>query len=197
MNNFSSGTGSDEGELLLEKTVTMPNRWEQASIDLAGYGGRGVRLSLSLKAEEEGTLGFWGNPVIRSRNPVSVAATGRPRSGMANEQPPQGVILIVADTLRRDHLNFYGHNRDTAPTLSQMAQAGALFRDNIAQATWTKVSVPSILTSLYPLSHRVVALPDRISAAATTMAEVYRDAGYATVGYSSVPFTGRFSNLHQ
>ena len=38
---------------------------------------------------------------------------------------------------------------------------------------------------------------DRLPAAATTLAEVYRAAGYATLGFASNLFTGQFTNLHQ
>jgi arylsulfatase A-like enzyme len=53
------------------------------------------------------------------------------------------------------------------------------------------------MTSLYPTSHGVHDFPDRLPASATTLAEVYRAAGYATLSFSSILFTGRFSNLHQ
>jgi arylsulfatase A-like enzyme len=69
--------------------------------------------------------------------------------------------------------------------------------DNISQATWTKVATPSIMTSLYPQSHRVFDAPHRLPAAAHTIAEVYREGGYATASFSSVAFTGRATNLHQ
>ena len=36
-----------------------------------------------------------------------------------------------------------------------------------------------------------------LPATATTLAEVYREAGYATLSFSSILFTGRFTNLHQ
>jgi hypothetical protein len=38
---------------------------------------------------------------------------------------------------------------------------------------------------------------DTLSDDAVTLAECFRDAGFATVGYSSVKFTGRFTNFHQ
>ena len=66
-----------------------------------------------------------------------------------------------------------------------------------AQATWTKVSTPSTMTSLYPLSHGVRDFADRLPASAETLAEQYRAAGYATLACSLVPFTGQFSNMHQ
>ena len=57
--------------------------------------------------------------------------------------------------------------------------------------------MPSILTSLYPTSHTVSDFPDLLPASAETMAEVFRKAGYATLGFSSIPFTGKMTNLHQ
>ena len=59
------------------------------------------------------------------------------------------------------------------------------------------MSTPSILTSLYPLSHTVKDVPDRLPSSATTLAEIYRTAGHATLSFSSVTFTGAATNLHQ
>ncbi len=59
------------------------------------------------------------------------------------------------------------------------------------------MSSPSILTGLYPTTHGVARQTDRLPSSATTMAEAYRSAGYATLSLSSVPFTGQYTNLHQ
>jgi hypothetical protein len=181
------GAGGPE-TVLLERTITRPHRWERVPVDLGAFGGERVALALSISAEKPGTLGFWGSPAVRSR--AAAAAAGP--SG-----PPQGVIVIWADTLRRDHLDVYGYPRETAPHLRRMAEEGALFERCVVQATWTKVSTPSLLTSLYPTSHGVREFNDRIPSSATTLAEVYRDAGYATLSLSSILFTGQFTNLHQ
>jgi len=105
--------------------------------------------------------------------------------------------LIWADTLRRDHLDMYGYARETAPILKRLAGEGTLFSDCVSQATWTKVSTPSLFTSLYPTSHTVKQFADRLPSAARTLAEAYREAGYATLSMSSILFTGTFSNMHQ
>jgi len=187
---FRVALGGEEGEtVLLERTVTTPNRWEKASVDLTPYAGRKVALSLSLSSEKTGAIGFWGSPVVRQHGAL-------PGSG-ATIEPPQGVILIMVDTLRSDHLEAYGYERSTAPNLSALAAGGVRFADGVAQATWTKVSSSSILTSLYPSSHGVAEFADRIPSSAVTMAEVFRQAGYATLSFSSVLFTGKFTNLHQ
>ena len=57
--------------------------------------------------------------------------------------------------------------------------------------------MPSIVTSLYQRSHGVTGFSTRLPAAAVTLAEVFREAGYATIAFSSVPFTGKFNNRHQ
>ncbi len=186
----SQGGDSSSESLLLKHTVTTPHRWEVIPVDLADFAGERVTLSLSVQAEEARALGFWGSPVIRRTGAL-------PHSNSAASDPPQGVILIIGDTLRRDHLDAYGYSRSTAPVLSRMAAEGVLFQDTQSQATWTKVSVPSILTSLYPTTHGIANFPDRMPALAVTIAEAFREAGYATWASSSVAFSGQLSNLHQ
>ena len=188
------GSGGRE-RLLLERTVTTAHRWEPAPVELTGLTGK-TSLRFWIDVPDERSIGFWGSPVIR----VHDSRASAPRKAgvqLGGIEPAQGVILIMCDTLRRDHLPMYGYERDTSPNLARMASGGALFLDNISQATWTKVSTPSIMTSLYPISHRIHDFTDRLSAPADTIAKVYQKAGYATVAYSSVLFTGKFTNLHQ
>jgi arylsulfatase A-like enzyme len=178
---------------VLERTVTRSYRWESVPVDLAAFAGRQVRLSLSLVSEKPGALGFWGGPAVRSRGLLPKTLKRRTAPGT----PPSGVIVIWADTLRRDHLGVYGYKRPTSPFIDRLAHEGTLFRDAVSQASWTKVSTPSFLTSLYPTTHGVREFKDRLPSSATTLAEVYREAGYATVCLSSVFFIGKFTNLQQ
>jgi arylsulfatase A-like enzyme len=106
-------------------------------------------------------------------------------------------VLFLLDTLRRDHLDAYGFERETAPHIRSVGEKGVLFQDAIAQGAWTKVSVPSILTSTYPTSNGIYEINHRMPASGVTLAEVLREAGYATWSTSAVQFTGRGSNLHQ
>jgi arylsulfatase A-like enzyme len=183
---------------LQKRTVSTPNRWESVPVELGAFARRHVQLVLSVEAEREGTPGFWGAPVVRNRGGRAHAGEPSPaRTALVGRRlPPQGVILIIADTLRRDHLPPWGYDRKDAPVLSRLAGEGALFQDDIAQGAWTKVSVSSIITSLYPTTNGISDMPDRIPAGITTLAEAYRAAGYATFATSSVPFTGRLTNLH-
>jgi arylsulfatase A-like enzyme len=169
---------------LLERTLTTSGRWERVQIDLGEHAGAQGRLVFAVDAEQSPALGFFGNPVLRPMPEPSGDA-------------PRGVILILADTLRRDHLDSYGYARETAPRLARVASEGARFRDVVAQGSWTKVSTPSIVTGRYQSSHGVTKFASRLPDAALTLAEIFREAGYATLAYSSVFFTGKFSNMQQ
>ncbi len=46
--------------VLFERTVTIPNRWQTARIDLANYAGKSVQLELTLSGEKKGLWGYWG-----------------------------------------------------------------------------------------------------------------------------------------
>jgi arylsulfatase A-like enzyme len=177
--------GGDE-TTVMTSTVTTPLRWERRVVDLGPFAGSAVEIALAASAEKEGALAFWGAPAVRQRAP-----------GRGEDGPPQVVLMIQGDTLRADHLDVYGYERRTAPVLHRLADEGALFRHAITQTGWTKAATPSVMTSLYPSTHGVHRFTDRLPASATTIAEAFRDAGYATLSFSSVAFTGQFTNLHQ
>ncbi|HET9596679.1 MAG TPA: 2-oxoglutarate dehydrogenase E1 component, partial [Anaeromyxobacteraceae bacterium] len=106
--------------------------------------------SSSHDAVSTGAVGMWGSPVIRQRSPQLHAGA------------PQGVIVVWADTLRRDHLEPYGCARPTSPNIAKLAAEGTLFEDCIGQATWTKVATPAMMTSLYPATNGVREFFDRL-----------------------------------
>jgi len=178
--------GWNRDQNLLSRTITTPQRWDRNLIDLSRFAGQTTLIQFSLSAEKPGAIGIWGNPVIRNRQIES-----------AKKETPQRVILIWTDTLRKDHLQTYGYSRETSPNISKLANEGVKFTDAIAQATWTKVATPAMMTSLYPTTNGVHKFYDRLPSSATTLAEVFYNAGFATVNYCGNLFTGKFSNLHQ
>ncbi|MHC4560955.1 MAG: sulfatase, partial [Planctomycetota bacterium] len=193
-----SADGPAEDVALLKRTITTPRRWEPVQVDLSEYARQDVILSLSLAGEKAGTLGFWGSPVIRnSRIDLAPPTSGK---DALPKKIPQGVILIWADDLRWDHLDVYGYSRKTAPVLSRMASEGTLFHDCLSQGPWTLPSTVSLLTSLYPTTHGVYAegvYARLLPASATSLAEVFHDASYATLSFVSMPYTGQRYKLDQ
>jgi len=89
--------------------------------------------------------------------------------------PPRHVLLLVIDTQRADHLSCYGYPRPTSPAIDALAAESVLFEHAAAQATWTLPSMVSLMTSAY-VAEEVLRIPDD----KTTIAEVFRENGYAT-----------------
>ena len=98
---------------------------------------------------------------------------------------PPNVLLIVVDTLRQDHLGCYGWTRDTSPSIDALAQDAVRFTRAYATAPWTLPSVASMLTGLYPSSHRGARLTTRLPGEVLTLAEMLGEEGYQTGGVVS------------
>ncbi|MFW5925539.1 MAG: sulfatase [Myxococcota bacterium] len=98
------------------------------------------------------------------------------------------VVLVILDTLRADRLGSYGYEHDTSPELDGMARRGVRFEQAIAQSSWTRPSIGSMLTSLPPRTlgiyqERGQALNERF----VTLSELLKNAGYRTLGATSNP----------
>lgn len=89
-------------------------------------------------------------------------------------------MLIVVDTLRVDHLGVYGYGRDVSPSVDALAREGVRFQRAYSVAPWTQPTVATMITGLYPSSHKVDRLLRALPASAETLAEVLGRAGYVT-----------------
>jgi arylsulfatase A-like enzyme len=92
------------------------------------------------------------------------------------------VLFIVIDTLRAERLGSYGYERDTSPQLDRLADSGVRFERHLAQSSWTKSSMASLWTGLYPVRTGITRYNDVIPGAAQMPAELLREAGFQTVG---------------
>lgn len=92
------------------------------------------------------------------------------------------VLFILIDTLRADHLGTYGYERDTSPTLDRLAERGVRFDRHLSQSSWTKCSMASMWTGLYPTRVGVTRFEHTLSEEAILPAEIMSDAGFQTVG---------------
>jgi hypothetical protein len=108
-----------------------------------------------------------------------------PPAKVSGTPPPNApnVVLIIVDTLRGDHLSSYGYDAIKTPHLDALAADGIRYSHMFSQASWTRASIATIFTGLYPSSHGAVhkadLLPDRVD----TVAEELAKAGYWTAGF--------------
>jgi arylsulfatase A-like enzyme len=118
------------------------------------------------------------------------------RSGDASAEAaarPLNVVVICLDTVRADRLGSYGYReRPTTPALDALAARSVVFRNASATAGWTKPSVPSFFTGLYPAQHGVyegsardrdALVSDVLPERAVTLAEAFQAAGYETAAF--------------
>lgn len=66
------------------------------------------------------------------------------------------ILLITVDALRPDHLSCYGYERMTSPHIDEVARQGIVFKQAIAPASVTIVSLASFMTSVYPQRHGII-----------------------------------------
>ena len=92
------------------------------------------------------------------------------------------VLFILIDTLRAHRLSAYGYERETSPTLDYMASTGVRFARHLAQSSWTKCSMASLWTGLYPVRTGVLRSEQATPDEAILPAEILRDAGFRTAG---------------
>jgi arylsulfatase A-like enzyme len=101
------------------------------------------------------------------------------------------VCIVIVDTLRRDALGSYGHENAGTPRMDALAAEGVRFDQAISSSGWTLPSVASLLTGTWPSLHKAlgkVSLLTPITDDLPVAAEVYRDAGYRTLGFANAAY---------
>lgn len=110
---------------------------------------------------------------------------------------PHPIIIVDIDTLRADHLGLYGYTRPTSPNLDAFAEEAIVFDWAYSQAPNTAPSQTSILTGLYPATHRMITDGDRVPDQAVTLAEALAAAGYLTAGFHDGAYMRNAFNIGQ
>lgn len=122
----------------------------------------------------------------RSALPDSAPPAGQPATGAAPSDLPD-IVILIPDAARADHFGCYGYPRATTPNIDQLASEGWVFSHANASASYTLASVPSMLTGLSFLDHRVERRGDRLDEKVATLADRLQTVGYATLAYTANP----------
>lgn len=167
-------TSDADGEV---EIATLERISEWPELELAPAGGRLALLQLKAVADEP----TGPEDGIALRSPQIMAPTAAPWSGRRPSAPPRpNVIVYMIDTLRADRLGCYGYDRPVSPRIDEFAAGATLFENAVGQSSWTRASVASLFTGLWPAAHGAVGRLDRLSGEAVTLAEALRAEGYAT-----------------
>lgn len=107
------------------------------------------------------------------------------------------VIFVSFDALQANHVHSLGYFRNITPTIDMMANKGFNFEQAISVSSWTVPSSMSWFTGVYPSQHKVVnkfssytekekviSNLKKLSPDIVTLAEVLKQNGYSTAGFT-------------
>jgi choline-sulfatase len=108
------------------------------------------------------------------------------------------LLLVTIDTLRPDRLGCYGYSKIETPNLDRIARQGVLFENAIAPAPLTAPSHASMMTGVYPTTHKVRNTGGFVlSSSQTTLAKLLQDQGWDTAAFIGSSVLKRRFGLNQ
>jgi arylsulfatase A-like enzyme len=111
------------------------------------------------------------------------------------------LLFIGIDSLRRDYMSLYGHDRLTTPHIDKFAQGGTVFEHCFSPHVPTTSGYGSMLTGRDCFGTNCVSLRHKgpMATDAPTLAEVLKKEGYNTtcVGFKGNPASRGFSKYVQ
>ena len=72
------------------------------------------------------------------------------------------ILILIFDAWSASNVSLYGYPRATMPNLERFADRAIVYHNHISAGTFTSPGVASILTGLYPWSHRAFQLGNPI-----------------------------------
>jgi arylsulfatase A-like enzyme len=164
--------GAGRTELLRE---TVDKKWIERAIPLAAYAGRAIRIDLTTRGQR-GAAG-WGEPEIMVAGP---AAAPSPQG-----TPPRNVIVLVMDTMRADAFAAFAGPNQVAktPSFDALAARSTVFAAAYDNENWTKPSVATTLSGLYPSTHDTKQDESKLPDDVELISERLRGDGFATAGF--------------
>ena len=104
------------------------------------------------------------------------------------------VVLVVLDSVRRDHLSCYGYHRETTPNIDRLDECGLLFEQAYSTSCWTIPAHASLFTGLYPSRHGAD-LELGLDEEHQTLAGYLSAHGYRTAAISCNGFVSKVTGL--
>jgi arylsulfatase A-like enzyme len=83
------------------------------------------------------------------------------RADEATTRP--NIIVLVLDAMSAKNLSLYGYHRQTTPNFERFAQRATVFQQHYSTGNFTTPGTASLLTGLFPWSHRAINLSGLIA----------------------------------
>lgn len=160
--------------------------WAPQRLDLGALGSRIIRLEFVSQADAGSEVAF-GEPRVVV-----------PEVELAEFAPIRNVVVLTIDTLRASKLQMYEpRSRVRTPHMDAFAAQATLFERAQAPENWTKPSVASILTSLFPATHGTKNDGSRLPDSVLTLGEIYQGEGFETASFLANGYVSRAFGFDQ
>jgi hypothetical protein len=177
---FEVAASEGDTRTVLLKRLVREAPWEDVAVDLGAWAGKRLRITLSVRGTRD-AVALWSSPLVR------------PRLGADRTEP---ILVLLEDALRADRLALYG-GPIASPAHERIAATGLVFERAFAQATQTRSSVPSLMTSLMPSATGTWDFSDALSSRYVTLAEALRACGFSTASFLQNGNAGAYAGLAQ
>ena len=126
------------------------------------------------------------NPPVKTEGKPT---TPGPETPTPKKTPRPNVLLIVVDTLRANHLGFYGYGLETSKNLDAVAEKGVVFDQARSTGPMTRFSMGPMLTGKYFSEIKTEGEEwPIIHASEVMLGEHFKNAGYHTAAFQSVDY---------
>jgi len=142
--------------------ASAEGQWDEVSIDLAEFEGKALKIRLDSSTQTSSLSSF----------------IAQPRLVVNSGAKPKRAIIICIDTLRTDALGVYGNTEGMTPSLDAFAADAVRFANCESASPWTLPSCASFHTGRFPGMIAADAITEHLRGEETTLAEVFRAAGY-------------------
>ena len=150
-------------------------RWQHVRIPLKNLSNERVRLNFSLEA---------------NRELEALCAVSDVRVHVPSHDSPS-VLLVTSDTHRADHLGVAPGDVDIlTPNLDALAERGLMFENCYTATNVTNPSHIALMTAVHPRDTMILNNYRPLIEEANTLAEQFREAGYATIAVTSANHLG-------
>lgn len=143
-------------------------------VDLSEWAGQ--TASLTLRATSGEAIFSETGLYVPKMEPAKASKTSAGRA--------KNAVLVLIDTLRADKLTSYNKGtRVQTPYLDRLAGESIVFTRALAPENWTKPSVASLLSGLYPTTHAAKDGKDKLPESVTMVSEHFGELGFVTAGF--------------
>ncbi len=168
---FATTDDGTQKELFSKEATT---EWTEGVADLKPFAGDVIRLDLATTGD--GDAG-WGE--------VEVMVPPKERPTVKGAQPARNVVVILIDTIRADVFEPIGGGEDSparTPNFDELIKTSTVFANAYDNENWTKPSVATVLSGLYPSTHDAKFQDDVLDKDVELLSERLKANGFATGG---------------